>query len=130
MSNLNNSNNQSNSLVSTQIKITWKAFGNKPERNRYIASLAFEAPAVFSNDVNDTLNLICADTNLYQGFFWNLIEKDLPANRTHTALSIGDEVEVNGQVYVVGDFGFIKIEEAEITKIEEIVFSVSKKKAA
>ena len=36
-------NNQQDTLVSTQIKITWKAFGNKPERNRVISSVEVKA---------------------------------------------------------------------------------------
>lgn len=104
-------NNQQDTMVSTKVKITWKAFGDRPERERFISSVEVEAPAVFSNDVMDTLNLIYADTNLYQGFFWNLIEKKLSPTRTHTALSVGDEVEINGVAYRCNDFGWGKVGE-------------------
>lgn len=93
-------------MVSTKIKITWKAFGDRPDKGRFISSVEVEADAVFSKNIGDTLNLIYADTNLYQGYFWNLIEKHLSPTRTHTALSIGDEVEINGCSYRCAEIGW------------------------
>jgi hypothetical protein len=50
----------------------------------------------------------------------------LSAFRTHTAISVGDEIEINGQVYICADFGFEKIEDVEIKKFGDAVFSVEK----
>ena len=49
---------------------------------------------------------VYADTNMYAGEFWNLLESYLPEDRSHTALSIGDYVAIDGNVYVCDDFGF------------------------
>ena len=99
------STNQLNSMVSTNVKITWKAFGDKPERNRFISSLEF---SLDSSEVSDVtlMDMIYHDTNVYAGPIWNAIEKLLPANRTHTALSVGDEVEINGITYRCADMGW------------------------
>jgi hypothetical protein len=39
------------------------------------------------------------DTNTYSGDFWSVLEPALPADRSHTALSIGDEVSLDGITY-------------------------------
>lgn len=107
-----------------KVKITWKAFGDKPERGRFISSVEVETN--FPEHVSDQqiLEVIYADTNLYQGYIWNLIESKLSNTRTHTSLSVGDEVEINGQVYICASFGFKKIEDATIQKIGDSIFSV------
>ena len=117
--------------MTQQIKITWKAFGDKPQQNKFVTSVEIETefPATLSH--NEILNVVYADTNLYQGYIWGKIEGKLSPIRTHTSLSIGDEVVIDGIGYVVGDFGFIKIEDADIEIIEiegrKIVFSVKEK---
>lgn len=59
---------------------------------------------------NDSDHGLCekvySDTNLYSGEFWEKLEKWLPQDRSHTALSIGDSVSIDGKVYVCDDFGF------------------------
>jgi len=45
-------------------------------------------------------------TNWYEGNIWDIIEPVLPADRTHTALSVGDEVEIDGLVYRCAEFGW------------------------
>ncbi len=113
------------------IKITWKAFGDKPEQGRFVTSVELEAEFPDTVSHNQILNIVYADTNLYQGYIWSKIEDKLSAFRTHTSLSIGDEVEIDGQVYVCADIGFIKIEDADIKIIEhdgrKIVLSVQEK---
>ena len=110
-----------------EIKITWKAFGDKPQIERFISSVEFKLPVSDKTDF-----AICEEiykqTNLYQGTWWKLlIEPLLSATRTHAAISVGDEIEINGQVYICADFGFEKIEDVEIKKFGESVFSVSRK---
>jgi hypothetical protein len=112
----------------SKVKITWKAFGDKPERGRFISSVEFETEFVINDENRDKFfNVVYAQTNTYAGNFWNIIEPKLSATRTHTAISVGDEIEIDGQVYICADFGFEKIENVEIKKFEESVFSVSRK---
>jgi hypothetical protein len=47
--------------------------------------------------------LICEElfkeTNTYAGKLWDALQYSIPANRTHTALSVGDEIDIDGTVY-------------------------------
>jgi len=110
----------------SQVKITWKAFGDKPKIGRFISSVEFELLAG-----KGFPKTVCAEiykqTNTYKGPLWEIIEPKLSATRTHTSLSIGDEIEIDGQVYIVADCGFEKIEDVEIKKIGDVVFSVTVK---
>jgi hypothetical protein len=110
--------------MSQNVKITWKAFGDKPEQGRFISSVEVvtEFPEPISN--YKICEIIYADTNLYQGYIWQLIHPLLSETRTHTSLSVGDEIEIDGQVYICADFGFKKIEDVQIEKIGDAVFSV------
>jgi hypothetical protein len=112
----------------SKVKVTWKAFGDKPEINRFISSVEFETDfKIQSHDVDQFLNVVYRVTNTYSGNLWDIIQPLLSETRTHTALSIGDEIEIDGQVYIVADFGFEKIEDVEIKKFGESVFSVTVK---
>lgn len=104
----------------SQVKITWKAFGDKPEAGRFVSSVEFETEfKIAEADVDQFLNVVYRGTNIYSGNLWNLIEPKLSPTRTHTALSVGDEIEIDGQVYIVADFGFEKIEDVEIVYLPE-----------
>jgi hypothetical protein len=81
------------------IKVTWKAFEKSLGLGEKVASVAVSYEAHEETDDTGICELVFKDTNKYQGSFWDLIEPLLPENRTHTALSVGDEVEVNGIVY-------------------------------
>jgi hypothetical protein len=89
------------------IKITWKAFGESPIHNEYITSVQFDL------DTNESHLDICErvfrDTNSYRGELWNIIEPLLSDKRTHTALSVGDEVEVNGTTYRCEGAGWLEV---------------------
>ena len=112
----------------SKVKVTWKAFGDKPEIGRFISSVEFETDfKIQSHDVDQFLNVVYRVTNTYSGNLWDIIQPLLSETRTHTALSIGDEIEIDGQVYIVADFGFEKIEDVEIKKFGESVFSVTVK---
>jgi hypothetical protein len=114
--------------MTTQITITWQAFGNRPEANRYISSATLELDGVW-NQISDTVLLesVYSATNLKSelqefGFaplmisLWQTIEKVLPENRTHTSLSVGDIIQINRTAasidfeavatYKVADTGF------------------------
>jgi hypothetical protein len=104
----------------TKIKITWKAFGDKPERGRFISSVELELPKQVSDDFR-ICEAIYEVTNL-QGeladfgksatliALWETIESKLSPTRTHTSLSVGDEVEIDGRAYVCKDLGFQRVE--------------------
>lgn len=89
----------------SKVKITWKAFGDKPQIGRFISSVEFETDF----DVVDKIQLcdvIYHVTNVYSGNLWEIIQPKLSPNRTHTALSVGDEVEIDGEVFQCSDFGW------------------------
>jgi hypothetical protein len=113
----------------SKVKITWKAFGDKPEIGRFISSVEFELAEVVTKTVTDQhiCEQIYKQTNLYQGPLWETIQPKLSETRTHTSISVGDEIEIDGQVYICADFGFEKIEDVEIKKIGDSIFSVSVK---
>jgi hypothetical protein len=112
----------------SQVKITWKAFGDKPEIGRFISSVEFETEfKVEESNVDKFLEVVYHNTNTYSGNLWQIIEPKLSATRTHTSISIGDEIEIDGQVYICADFGFEKIEDVEIKYFGDSVFRVSKK---
>jgi hypothetical protein len=118
--------------MATQIKITWQAFGSRPEANRYISSATLELDGVWNQISNNVLlESVYSATNLKSeladfGYapllisLWQEIEKVLPANRTHTSLSVGDLVQINrsdisiqlqdGPTYVVENAGFELLE--------------------
>ena len=122
----------------TKIKITWKAFGKQPERGRSITSVEVELPKQVSDDLR-ICEAIYKVTNL-QGELaefgaslteinlWETIKPKLSPTRTHTSLSIGDEIEIDGRAYICADLGFIKVSEAEIRTFPDgAIWSVLKK---
>jgi hypothetical protein len=112
----------------SQVKITWKAFGDKPEQGRFISSVEFETEfKIAEADVDQFLEIVYRVTNTYSGELWKVIEPELSPTRTHTSISVGDEIEIDGQVYICADFGFEKIEDVEIKYFGDSVFRVSKK---
>jgi hypothetical protein len=111
-----------------QVKITWKAFGDKPEIGRFISSVEFETEfKIVEADVDQFLEVVYRTTNTYSGNLWQIIEPLLSETRTHTSISVGDEIEIDGQVYICADFGFEKIEDVEIKYYGDAVFRVVKK---
>jgi hypothetical protein len=81
------------------IKVTWKAFEKSLGIGESVASVTVSYKADEDTDDIEICERVFQDTNKYQGSFWDLVEPLLPENRTHTALSVGDEVEVNGIIY-------------------------------
>ncbi len=81
-----------------KVKITWKAFADRPalgddkvtsvelDTELYVTPLEF-------------CNMVFRATNTYNGALWDLIEPKLSPKRTHTALSVGDEVTVDDVTY-------------------------------
>ena len=124
----------------SKVKITWKAFGDQPERGRFISSVEVELAKQVSDDFR-ICEAIYKVTNL-QGELaefgaslteinlWKTIESKLSPTKTHISLSVGDEVEIDGQVYICADFGFEKIEDVTIKYHGDSVFRVYKKEVA
>ncbi len=93
-----------------QIEITWQAFGNRPEANRFISSVQFDTEFdIAEQDADNFLEVVYSQTNFYKGNLWNIIEPLLSPTRTHTALSVGDTVRIDNTTYTVADFGFEKV---------------------
>jgi hypothetical protein len=90
----------------SQITITWKAFGEHGDR--VITSVSFNT--IDDYDCNSDRLGFCegvfAQTNTSCGPLWDIIEPRLDPKRTHTALSVGDEVSVDGWVYRCENVGF------------------------
>ena len=61
--------------------------------------------ARFDIDIDDTtsveeiLEILFIDTNRYDGALWGFVEPALPDTRSHTALSVGDTVAIDGVEY-------------------------------
>jgi hypothetical protein len=128
-----------------KIKVTWKAFGNKIEQGRFVSSVEFDILdyKIPADKYPALLHAIYKATNLqsdleefngsaFEIYLWKVIEARLAPDRTHTSISIGDEVEIDGQTYICADIGWLKAEDAEIQYVSDdygtgIVFSVRKK---
>jgi|694.fasta_scaffold02251_47 hypothetical protein len=85
------------------ITITWKAFGDP-------TSATFEWE---NTEGHDIVERAFRDTNLYNGSLWDALEPHLPENRTHTALSVRDEVEVDGVTWRCEPIGWSVVEQKE-----------------
>ena len=122
----------------SKVKITWKAFGDQPERGRFISSVEVELAKQVSDDFR-ICEAIYKVTNL-QGELaefgaslteinlWKTIESKLSPTKTHISLSVGDEIEIDGRAYICADLGFIKVSEAEIRTFPDgAIWSVLKK---
>ena len=93
-----------------------------------MSSVEFETEfKIDESNVDKFLGVVYHNTNTYSGNLWQIIEPKLSATRTHTSISIGDEIEIDGQVYICADFGFEKIEDVEIKYHGDSVFRVYKK---
>ena len=88
-----------------KVKITWKAFGDKPGRGKFVSSVDFETDFEIVDKIQ-FCDVIYHVTNTYSGNLWEIIQPKLSPTRTHTALSVGDEVEIDGEVFECADFGW------------------------
>ena len=106
--------------MATKVTVRWKAFSN-PERAEEgrkvlpVTEATMEAPMFdYVNDLG-ICNKVYQETNLYFGQFWNELEKVMPKNRSHTALSSGDEVVVSRMntitTFRCAEVGWEKVEE-------------------
>lgn len=96
----------------TTITITWKAFANSLSLSEKVTSATIETNRIQGDGIA-IAEAVFRDTNLYQGVLWDLLEPLLPENRTHTALSVGDEVTVNGTTFQCASIGWVELFEKE-----------------
>ena len=89
------------------LTITWKAFSNPELLNRPITSATFDLD-YDTAEVSDekACDILFHQTNVYDGNVWRIIEPLLSDNRTHTALSVGDEITINENTYRCADVGW------------------------
>lgn len=85
----------------TTLKITWQAFGPS-----HSAELEIDDMQVTPVTLCD---MVFRDTNTYSGALWDLIEPKLPEGRSHTALSVGDLVTVDGVKYRCEHVGWDRV---------------------
>lgn len=81
------------------VSIVYKAFDD--------GLVTMTKPVFIETDKSD--NALCEQvfhqTNTYQGPIWDAMQP-LPENRTHTALSVGDSVIIDGVEFTCEDIGF------------------------
>lgn len=103
----------------SNIKITWVSKGYLGEdrdaiildlinkgydvRGNATAELAFEFGPFTDEEI---CNAIYSNTNHYAGKFWDALQAVIPADRPHTALSMGDKVSIDGREYVCSEIGW------------------------
>lgn len=88
--------------MKTEVTVSWKAFSSAERaiENRKVFPVkeaTVYAPFFDYLTELEICNKVYQETNLYYGKFWNQLERVLPENRSHTALSIGDEVTITRQ---------------------------------
>lgn len=98
------------------ITIFWNAGFDYPVTEEMAASYRLEgidpaAHATFNlptDDMEDAeiLERLFEETNLYRGEWWDAMQADLPPNRHHTALSVGDAVTIDGRRWFCAPVGW------------------------
>lgn len=105
----------------TEIRITYKAFARHiadDDRHDGVTTLVVEWEGADELSDAQVCEAVFAQTNLYRGSLWDLIEPKLSDRRTHTAVSVGDEVTVRGITYRCEPVGW-----------QEVAISVSEHEA-
>lgn len=99
-----------------QIKLKTSGWLDEPARQQLITSLNIRPAEVefeFEHDFGEDHDYaICekiwSNMNQYQGEIWEAMQP-LPNPRPHTAMSVGDEITIDGRKYRCEDFGFKSI---------------------
>lgn len=105
------------------ITIVWSMWHDEPdlvqrivERGKEpVTEASIETPECFSMLDIDLLEELFEQTNLYEGPFWDRIEAVMPENRSHTALSTGDFVVIDGRSYRCESIGWQRAERPAAT---------------
>lgn len=78
------------------ITITWKAFCREDVPSRVAMSQTIKYDTALDDEA--LCDKAFRETNLYEGYLWDALQP-LPEGRTHTALSVGDEVTIDSRTY-------------------------------
>ena len=101
---------QTTSPTKRSVQVIYRAFpsaGDPVATERVFIEIA--------GDDLEICELVFANTNLYQGEVWDALQP-LPAERTHTSLSVGDVVVVDGRAYECAFFGFDRAAQFDTTE--------------
>ena len=90
------------------ITVTWNPMHHPsyPELTAHLkpASATFIVGGGFDHSL--MLEALYFATNTYSSALWDLLEEVMPTDRTHTALSIGDEVTIGKRTYLCQSIGW------------------------
>lgn len=88
------------------ITINYKAFCRADVPTRKATSVTVKYDTALDDEA------ICEkafrETNTYSGYLWDALQP-LPEGRTHTSLSVGDEVTIDGRTYRCADIGWERV---------------------
>lgn len=89
------------------VKITWVTMNHPsmPYARKEVEYFNFLSVDSRTTDI-EVCDAVYKMTNSYQGVFFEQLQKFAPKDRGHTAISVGDFVEVDGNVYECADFGW------------------------
>lgn len=98
----------------TNIRVVWATAARHAEEvgKDPVTTKDFEMHVPDGVDDIAVCEKIFRDTNLYEGDVWDAMQP-LPENRTHTALSVGDYVIIDGRMYRCASFGWRATDEFE-----------------
>ena len=104
-----------------RITIKWTAFKDVEglaERGKIgNAEMTFIFPTAVPIADEIVLNYLFECTNLYQGKVWKEhLEDKMPANRSHTALSVGDQIVLDGRGYSCEFVGWKEVKKGALVK--------------
>jgi hypothetical protein len=97
-------NNYFNHRQESEVTVTWKAFGEPTSATIWFRNDDYPPATPLG-----VCAMLFSQTNLYKGHLWDLLETVLPENRTHTALSVGDEVTVDGVTHRCQPVGWLEV---------------------
>ena len=93
------------------ITITWKAFVTDEVPSRKAVSKTIKYDTALDDEA--LCEKAFRETNLYTGYLWEALQP-LPEGRTHTALSVGDEVTIDDRTYRCEHIGWELVEHATV----------------
>jgi hypothetical protein len=77
----------------------------------------------FLDDYHAICEAVFAQTNQYAGEIWDALQP-LPEGRTHTAVSVGDVVIINGNRFMCREMGFERLFDDEAENLESDLYVI------
>ena len=102
--------NDNSNTTSRSVQVIYRAF---PRAGEPVATQ--RALLDIAGDDLEICEMVFANTNLYRGQVWDALQP-LPTDRTHTSLSVGDVVLVDGRAYECASFGFERAAQFDTTE--------------